>query len=79
MNSQLDTTRDEVVTLRRFRFQELGSANINIFTGDIENLGTYPDRFDIISVAYGWTEEEKCQRFPLYLRDHVLDVYHTCT
>jgi hypothetical protein len=76
-NPQLDATRDEVVTLWRIRFEELGSANINIFTGDIQNLGTNPDRFDIISVAYDWTEEEKCQRLPLYLRDHVLDVYHT--
>jgi hypothetical protein len=78
-NPQLDAIRDEVAALRRLRFEELGTTSIPIYAGDIENLGIYLDRFDVISVAYGWTEEEKCQRFPLYLRDHALDVYRAIT
>jgi hypothetical protein len=47
-DSQLDAIRYEVVTLRRLRFEELGTSSIPIFAGDIENLGNYLDRFDVI-------------------------------
>src|SRR5829696_6061641 len=72
----LDTLAEDIAALRRQRYEEQGNtASIPIFSGDVEGLSTFLDRFDVSSIAYGWTQDERCQRFPMYLRDHALDVY----
>jgi hypothetical protein len=74
--ADLDALRDEVSALRRHKFEEQVTT-IPYFAGDIEELNYFIERFDVSAVAFNWTEEEKCQRFPLYLRDYALDVYKT--
>ncbi len=71
--------QDEIAALRRMKFEEIGTSAIPSFAGNIEQLNPFLDRFDVTSIAYGWTDPEKCQRFPLYLRDHASDVYKGIT
>lgn len=67
---------EEVAALRRQRFEDTGTAGtIPVFSGEIEDLSHFIDKFDVSSVAYGWNNAEKCQRFPLYLRAYASDIY----
>jgi hypothetical protein len=79
-NQDMDALRAEIAALRRGQFEESHHASlIPSFSGDVENLSTFLDRFDVISSAYDWKDKEKCQRFPLYLSGHARDVYRNIT
>ena len=75
--ADITALRDEVAALRRNKFEDHGLNTIPLFSGGLEDLGNFLDMFDVSAVAYGWNEMEKCQRFPLYLRDHALDISKT--
>src|SRR5205085_7171450 len=72
----LQALTNAVAALRRQRFEERGNTGmIPIFSGEAEELEQFLDKFEVSSVAYGWTNEEKLHRFPIYLRDYAADIY----
>jgi hypothetical protein len=58
------------------QFADTSVGTIPTFDGDWLYLSDFMDRFNVVSAAFNWTEEEKCRRFPLYLRGYASDVYH---
>ena len=68
--------KEEVGKLHRARFEDSTSSTpIPMYSGDVQTLGAFLDRFDIISSAFSWSQLGKAQRFPLYLKGYALDVF----
>jgi hypothetical protein len=72
---------EDVERLQKRQFEESAStqASIPTFNGNVQMLSEFLERFDVVAGAYNWTDAEKCQRFPLYLRGYASDVYHSMT
>ena len=46
-----------------------------MYSGDPEGLNAFLEQYDVVAAAHDWTEQEKCQKFPLYLRHFARDAY----
>jgi hypothetical protein len=52
-NQEMDEFREEIAVLRRGQFEESHhSSLIPSFCGNVEDIGTFLERFDVISTAY---------------------------
>src|SRR5205085_2378750 len=47
------------------------------FSGEVEELKDFMDKFELYSNAYKWGDERKSQYFPLYLSAYAMDTYRT--
>ena len=73
---KLRALRDEVSALKRQSYElRMETGRIPVFSGDVETLIEFLDQFDTSATAFGWTNDEKCERFPLYLSKYALDSY----
>src|SRR5438093_13223883 len=74
----MQTSISEFPEQRRQRITDPGQPGfIPVFSGDVYQLREFLEKFEKVSTAFNWTNEEKCNRFGLYLDHFAADMYST--